>query len=241
MQSFALYGTGFLPPLPTPVLTLDATTFGSNQQHTLSMSLPSVYPCPATVLGYVNLAFTSAVGLVADDPTVVFISGSTRALDFAVGANGTQVLIAGQANAVFNTGSTAGKITLSVTANGLQINGDPTTTLTIPPATVSIDNASASNQILGQLDVSLTGFDNTYTAGVMSFTFFDSNGNTIGSTISADFTSNFKNFFAAQAAGSTFRALLSFLVTGNQAQVASVAVTLTNAAGQAQTGKLTFQ
>jgi adhesin HecA-like repeat protein len=41
--------------------------------------------------------------------------------------------------------------------------------------------------------------------------------------------------------GSSFLARVSFPIAGNQALVATVAATLTNRAGQVQTGTLTFQ
>lgn len=85
------------------------------------------------------------------------------------------------------------------------------------------------------------GFDNTYSAGKMSFTFVDASGNTIGSPITADFTSNFQSFYAGQQSGSTFLIRVSFPVEGNQTLVAKVTATLINSAGQTQTANLTFQ
>ena len=111
----------------------------------------------------------------------------------------------------------------------------------IAPTAIVIDTATASNQRLGELDVEVIGYDNTFSIGKMSFTFLDASGNMIGAPIAADFTSNFQSFFAGQQMGSTFLIRVSFPVTGNQTQVAKVQATLINTAGQAQTGSLTFQ
>jgi hypothetical protein len=105
---------------------------------------------------------------------------------------------------------------------------------------VIIDSTTASKERTGFLDVTIVGADNTYSAGAMSFTFFDTSGNAIGSAASADFTPTFKSFYGGQSAGSSFKILVSFPVVGSVAGIGSVKVTMTNAAGVANTGSLTF-
>jgi hypothetical protein len=238
-RHYPLAGTSFDPPLPKPVLSFDQGVFKSGEQHTLTMSLPSAAICAAKG-GYVNLVFTPGINSVTDDRSVVFLSGSTNSLPFSVSAGSTQISINGQSSVVFQTGTTEGAITFTVT--GVPTSSDPRTVLTIAPAAIAIDTATASNQRLGNLDIEIIGFDNTYTAGAMSFVFFDTAGNTIGpGAVAADFTPAFKTYFASQQSGSTFLMRVSFPVTGNQTKVAGVEATLTNAAGPAKTGRLTFQ
>jgi hypothetical protein len=247
-QTFSLTGSAITPALAKPAITFDAVSFASAQQHTLMLSLPSAPPCAVT--GNLNLVFTSTIAGVADDASIVFVQGSRRSLQFTVAANSTQVSIAGQQSVVFQTGTTAGTITFTVT--GTPLAADATTTITIPPAPISIDLATASNQVLGQLNVEVSGFDNTYSAGAMSFTFFDTAGKQMGSVIDANFTSCFAGYFGIGAAttgcspsgqnsGSTFLMQVSFPIQGNQTLVGTVQATLTNSAGPAQTGSLTFQ
>ncbi len=112
---------------------------------------------------------------------------------------------------------------------------------TIGGSKVLIDSTSASKERAGFLDITIVGADNTYSTGPMSFAFFDTSGNAIGNAESADFTSTFKTYYGGQTAGSAFRAVVSFPVTGSVATIGSVTVTLTNAAGTASTGSLTFQ
>jgi len=183
----------------------------------------------------VNLAFAPAKNLpVTDDTSIVFLSGSTRSLQFSVSAGASAVLINGQSSAEFQTGTTAGTITFSV-------SGTPSISFTIAPATISIETVTASNQTAGQLNLAVVGYDNTYSAGAMTFTFFDSTNHMIGSPVTANFASNFQSYFAMYTSGSTFLVRISFPVEGNALLVATVAVTLSNSAGQAQTGTLTFQ
>jgi hypothetical protein len=231
-QALAISAKGLTPPLPRPVIAFDTPTASSGEQHTVSMSLPAAAVCAAN--GYLNLAFIGPV----PDASIVFLAGSTRALPFSVKAGSTQISLNGQASATFQTGTSAG--TLSFSVSGVQVASDPTTTLIIPPAPVVIETAAASNQKLGELDIQIVGFDNTYTTGAMSFTFFDASGKTLASA-SSDFSSSFKTYFGTAASGSSFLMRVSFPVQGTQSQVAKVAVTLTNAAGQTQTGNLTFQ
>jgi hypothetical protein len=89
--------------------------------------------------------------------------------------------------------------------------------------------------------VSITGFDNTYTAGAMTFTFIDASGRTIDpGPIGTDFTSNFKTFYGAAQAGSAFLLRVTCPVTGDATQVSGVDVQMTNAAGVAHSQRVTF-
>ena len=237
-NSYSLTGQGADPPLPRPVLALDSPIVASGQQRSLTMTLPSPAVCAAK--GNVNLKFVPAAHLpVSDDASIAFLSGSTRSLQFSATAGLAAVTIGGQSSATFQTGTTAGTITFTVT--GFPLAGDPTVSFVLAPAAIVIETSTASNQIAGQLDIAVVGFDNTYSAGAMTFTFFDTNGNAIGSAVSANFTSNFQSYFAAQTAGSSFLARVSFPVQGSASTVAKVAATLSNSAGAAQTGTLTFQ
>lgn len=235
--SYALSAQGADPALPAATLSFSGSA-ASGEQDSVSMSLTSPAVCPAK--GNVNLAFTPGKGIPAsDDASIAFLAGSTRSLPFSAAAGSSTVLINGQSSAMFQTGTTAGTITFSV--SGTPVASSAPLSITIPPAPVSIETATASNQITGQLDVEVIGFDNTYSSGPMSFTFADSSGRQIGSAISADFTSTFSSYFSTQTAGSAFLIRISFPVTGNASDVATVTATLSNSAGPAQTGTLTFQ
>ena len=238
-QSFALIGTGSFPPLPTPSLQLSAASYTSGQQGVLTVTFPS--PAPFAASGYVNLSFKPLTPAVADDLTIVFLAGSVRTLPFTVSAGATTALLGGLGSATFQTGTTEGTITFTLTSP--QLSGSPpTTTIPIAGTAVIIDSTTASKERTGYLDITIMGADNTYSTGMISFAFFDTSGNAIGSAVSADFTSTFKTYFGTvKEGGSAFRALVSFPVTGSVASIGGVKVTLTNAAGVASTGSLTFQ
>jgi hypothetical protein len=200
------------------------------------MRLPTAAPAAAS--GFVNLAFVPDTTLVPDDPAVVFLATGNRTLPFSVASGSTQISINGQTSAMFQTGTSAGKIRF--TLSGVTTDGDPTTVLTIPAALLSLDTSTATKRT-GDLDIQLIGFDNTYAAGAMVFTFFDSSGNALQpAAILADFTQPFRTFFVNTKGGSAFQVRVSFPVTGDTSGIASVEMKLSNGAGTSTT-HLTFQ
>jgi len=233
-RTYVLTGAGFNTPLPTPLLEFDTGSVQSAQQRRLTMRLPTAASSSAS--GNVNLAFLPDTALVTDDPTVVFLATGTRSLPFSVTQGSTLISIGGQTSAVFQTGTTSGRIRF--TLSGVSTTGDATTTLTIPAAPISIDTATATRRT-GDLDIQVSGFDNTYSAGVMTFTFSDISGQALA-PIHADFTKDFKTFFTKAPAGSTFQVRVSFPVTGDPSGISSVDVQLGNSAG-VKTQHLIFQ
>jgi hypothetical protein len=178
---------------------------------------------------------------VKDDSEIVFLANGARSIPFSVGAGKTTALLSGQSSAAFQTGTTEGTITFTIATATALTGNPPVQAITIGGTPVIIDSSSASNQRTGFLDITIAGADNTYSAGMMTFSFFDASGNAIASPVSADFTSTFKSYYSGASAGSAFQVVVSFPVVGSVANIGSVKVTLTNAAGPANTGSLTFQ
>jgi hypothetical protein len=221
-RSYVLTSAVFSAPLPKPLLEFDAGPIQSAQQRRLTMRLLTA--ASASASGSVNLAFLPDTTVTPDDPAVVFMATGTRSLPFSVIQGSTQISIGGQPSAIFQTGTSAGRIRFTVT--GITTDGDPTTLLTIPASPISLDTATATRRT-GNLDIQLIGFDNTYSAGVMTFTFTGASSQ----SIRADFTPEFRTFFTNTKAGSTFQVRLSFPVTGDTSGIGGVDVQLNNSAG----------
>ncbi|MEP6963513.1 MAG: hypothetical protein ABI995_15640, partial [Acidobacteriota bacterium] len=115
---------------------------------------------------------------------------------------------------------------------------DPNVTIAIPPASIAIDQVTAA-RITDQITVTLAGFDNTFTAGSMSFSFFDRNGQLYGSNIPADFTAAFRTFFTSTGA-SVFRTVLTFPASGDLASITGVEAELKNSAGTTRSSRISF-
>jgi len=235
-RSYVLTGVAFDAPFPKPLIEFDSGAFQSAQQRHLTIRLPTAATSSAS--GSVSLAFLPDTKLVPDDPAVVFLATGTRSLPISISQGSTQFTISGQASAMFQTGTSSGKIRFML--SGILSDGDPTTTVTIPASSMALDTATATKRA-GNLDIQATGYDNTYSAGSMSFTFFDGSGKTIPpGAIQADFTQDFRAFFTRTQSGSAFQVRVSFPVAGDASGIAGVDARFTNAVG-GNTQHLVFQ
>jgi hypothetical protein len=233
-RQFSLSALGVASPLPGFSIKL-ASPIASQQQASLTVQFSS--PSTVAALGTISLQFVPSVASVADDKAIFFVATSGRQLNISVAAGAQTATYSGQAGITFQTGTTAGTVTFSVA-----FPDTPTYTqsFTITPETVQISSVEANRESPNLL-VTVTGFDNTYSASQFSFTFSDTTGKTIGSPITVNEAANFHNlFFTNNTQGGIFSLQASFPVTGDVAQVGSVSVAVTNSAGQS-TSSATFQ
>jgi hypothetical protein len=225
---FSLSGSSISSALPDATLSVDINPLTSGQQAHLSIQLAAASTVSA--IGQLSMSFTPSVSNVTDDPAILFLATNGRNLQVNVAAGGQSAAYNGQSSIGFQTGTTAGTLTFTLTFP----NKAPITqSFTIAPEKISITNASAVRQS-PNLVVTLTGFDNTYSAGKLSFTFYGTNGSVLTQTaLSVDATSAFSQYFATSTVGSAFSVQASFPVNGDVTQIGSVAVQMTNAAGTA--------
>ena len=91
------------------------------------------------------------------------------------------------------------------------------------------------------VQVRVTGFDNTHTAGLLTFTFFDAAGNTVApGAIRTDATASFATYFQNSGLGGSFLLTAVFPVTGDPSQVGAFQVQIANSVGTAQTARTVF-
>lgn len=235
-RTFALAGLSVVSPVPTLSMQLSQQPLTSAQQVNLTVQASSA--AQQSAIGQLTMQFTPSVANVSDDPAVVFLATNGRNLQLTLPAGSQNATYQGQSALAFQTGATAGTLTFTLTFP----NTPPLTeTFAITPAQIHITSAAATRQT-PNLVVTVNGYDNTYTAGQLSFTFFDAKGTQINSSpMSIDASSNFHQyFFTNNRVGGSFAMQASFPVTGDATLVGAVAVTLTNSAGQTTT-KLAFQ
>lgn len=234
-RTFALTAQGMVAPLPAASIALASTVGASAQQNSLTISLASAAQAPAT--GTLTLAFQSAVSGVTDDPAIQFLSGPARKASVSVAAGATSVLIGGQSSIAFQTGTTAGTITFTLTLP----NGTEESSLTIPPSPVILDTATAVRE-MGSLNVAFAGFDNTYSASQLAFTFYDLSGKELPQgVINVSASSQFQQYFSTTQAGGAFQLLATFPVTGDTTQIGYVTATITNSSGTTTAQQITIQ
>jgi hypothetical protein len=235
-RSFALSGQSTVSSFPAPNISVDTQPLLSAQQAHVTVQLAGA--APAQEIGTLTLQFTPSVANDNDDAAVEFVATASRQLQITVPSGSQTGAFNGQSAITFQTGTTAGTIKFS-----LQFpNQAPIAqTYTINPAQIQISTAQAVRQA-PNLVLTLTGFDNTHTAGSLSFTFYDIGGKLLTPTpISYDATSAFQqNVFQSSTPGGAFSLQASFPVSGDVTQVGSVAVTLKNSAGQTSSTQ-TFQ
>jgi len=219
------------------VFTFDNANMASGEQHTLTVKLPA--PSSVAASGTITLGFKPASATVADDSSVQFILSGKRLASFTVAQGATNILINGQPNITFSTGTTAGKLTFSMDAGASGISGDPTINVTVAAAPVLITAASAT-RVVNNLKVTVTGYDNTYSTGAMTFAFFDRSGAAIGSPISTNLSASFQSFYQGQILGSSFLLSATFPVTGDATLVGGVEVTVANSVGSTRTQRVSF-
>ena len=234
-RSFVLAGQGLDPPLPTASIQFGSLAGASAQQNNISIPLAATSEVSAS--GTLTMQFHPSVPGVTDDAAVQFLSGPKRAATVTILPGSTVGLFGSQSSIAFQTGSTAGTIVFTLNLPNVtpqQIS------LMIAPAAVILDTAGAVRR-LGNLDVSLIGLDNTYSAAQLAFTFYDSKGATIApGVISIDATSNFHQYFVSSQVGGQFALLATFPVAGDVNVVAGFDVQITNAVGATKTQQIPF-
>ncbi|MGA3019896.1 MAG: choice-of-anchor D domain-containing protein [Bryobacteraceae bacterium] len=230
-RSYLLSGTGSPPSLPAPQLSVGLVQALSAQQGTVTVNLSQASATSGS--GTVTLAFQPAVAD-ATDPAIAFATGGQTA-GFTVSAGDTQGQFGAQASVAFQTGSTAGSLVITVQL-GSQTDQQ---TIVILPAAVG-ETAAQGTRGAGTIELDVAGFDNTRTAGTVTFTFFDSNGNTLApGAISTDSTAAFAGFFQ-NSAGGTFLLKAVFPITGDATQIAAFEADLSNATGTTKGVKTNF-
>jgi hypothetical protein len=222
-QTYTLTGTGTQPPLPQPTIAITLPQAGSAQQGTVAIELSAASPVFA--IGTMTLSFLPNAAIPgATDPAISFVTGS-RSVNFNVFIGATQASFDNQPALAFAAGTTAGTLTVTVQL------GDSTVqqSVTILPAVVGV-TAAQGVRSANSVEVDVTGFDNTRSAGALSFTFYDASGNPVAAPVAANGASAFGAYFQ-DSAGGTFVLKAVFPVAGNTSQIAAFRASVTNSVG----------
>jgi hypothetical protein len=230
-RTFALIGVGFDPPLPAPSIAFDAPLVNGIQKK-MTVELASMAESEGN--GTVTMEFQPMISGQPDDPAIRFTGTSSRTLSFKVNEGDRTAVFPTGVDTTFQTGTTAGTLVFKVQL------GDHNRSFSFPlaPATMSVDTASLSRRP-GAIDVSVTGFDNTRTAGRFAFTFYDPAGNVLQpGPIQADWTGAFTSYFHGSRAGGSFLMRATFPIWGDTSLIGGVEVELVNSAGSVRTSRI---
>jgi len=223
-RAYPLKGLSVGLPLPHPSLTINLADAQSARDGSIAVTFDAAARTAGS--GSVTLDFTPRARGATDPAIQLGIVG--RWLPFTIAPGDTALPAVN-----FQTGTTAGTIGFTVELGGVTDRK----TVVIPAAPVAIFTAVAT-RTAGAIDVRITGFDNTRSAGAVTFTFFDTTGAAID--LRADYTADFAAYFAGSDMGGAFLLRSVFPVTGDASKIVEFAVQMTNAAGSATTGRVKF-
>ena len=205
---------------------------------TFSIVLASAPPTPTT--GTLTLQFTGdAVNPVPSDPEVAFVSGTTRVnnVTFGFSPGQTQAVLS-PADAVVQAGTVAG--TISVLISSYQGSTPPNNlvgTTKISRTAPQITNVKLANKTASGFDICVSGYSPTRDVTGISYQFTASGQGTLqntqlvaGNDLAGKFTSWFQNANSVPTGGQ-FLLDQTFTVSGSDAAIASITVTLQNGTG----------
>ena len=223
-----------LPPLPQLTITQLGETVQPASQPSFGLQLASSFPVELN--GTATLTFTPE-GNLPPDPAIRFASGGTS-VNFTIPAGQTQAVPAPGTLFAFQTGTTAGTITLAITLREgdqvLQPAPFATRTLRIPAGPPQITNVAVA-QTAGGFEVRVTGYSNIRQVSGATFRFTAAPGAALATTeLNVPVAQAFQSWFSGDASrqyGGQFLLTVSFTVQGSVSSIGNVQVTLTSNAG----------
>lgn len=230
-RTYALAGSGLPIPLPRPVLDVELLSGQSGQQGTAAVSFDAAALTDGT--GSLTLDFQPlAIG--ATDPAIQ-LGVVGRALTFPITTGDTQARFGDLTAVAFQTGTTAGTLTFTATIG----TATDQKTVTIPAAAVQIVEASGVRGS-GSIEVDITGYDNTRTAGTVVYTFYDAAGNAVTAPITVDNSRDFAGYFAGSTVGGNFMLRAVFPTSGDNSRITAFEAQMTNSVATTGTGRVKF-
>jgi hypothetical protein len=225
-RSFTLTGTGTEPPLPAPNLMVTLARARSGQQGAIAILLGE--RSRTAVRGTLTLELRPLIAGAADSAAV--LSNGLRSAEFTVAPGDDRAYFDDQPSIGFQTGTTAGALVIAMRTGAFNDQRE----IELPQETVNLSQVVAARAASG-LEIRVTGFDNTRTAGPLAFTFFDKSGAPVPpGTIRVDGSADFGRLFQTSDAGGLFQMKAAFPVTGDASGIDAVEVELANSTG---TGK----
>ncbi len=223
-----------LPPLPGLRLTQLEDTAPPASQPAFGLQLER--PFPLELNGTATLSFQPD-GDLPPDPAVRFASGGTS-VNFTIPAGQTAAVPAPGALFAFQTGTTAGTITLRVVLRSGQtvLEPDPflVRTVRIPPSGPVITNLAIVRTATG-FEVRVTGYSSIRQITGAVFRFTPVPGASLGTTeVNVPVASAFQTWFSSQESrqyGGQFLLVVPFTVQGSMGNLLSLQVTLSSSAG----------
>jgi hypothetical protein len=227
---------GMAPPPGMRITGLAATAEPAKQPQ-FSLTLDSDFPLELT--GRFSLSFAPDASNAAADPAIKFVASGNTNLTFRIPAGSRQVEFQNN-NAAFQTGTTAGVITLRLA--GLQAGGTDISPL---PSVSQATRVNRSAPVIrsarlvrrgGSMDLILIGFSTPRDMTKADFSFTAASGKTLQTTsLTANVDGQFGEWYRSATSagfGTEFTLTIVLAITGDATAVGSVAATLENSQGR---------
>jgi hypothetical protein len=202
----------------------------SREQPSVNLTLSAAQT--GVLNGQLILTFTPEAVNPSDDPAIVFISNQGRVLNFTFPANSTQAVFAGAPSAMFQTGSVAGTVNLSVFLEGAL---NASRNITIRRQAPTIRSVSIASRTASSFELVIDGLSNTRVVNQGEFRFTArGGGNLVTTLVPVSLTNDANSWFQGEASrqfGSQFTLVVVFNVQGDISAIGSVSVTLGNGEG----------
>ncbi|MBI4894002.1 MAG: hypothetical protein HY821_25520 [Acidobacteria bacterium] len=217
--------TEFPTPRPAVVLVSEAKTAAQVRfKVKLGEAARTAYTAAVT------LDFAPDAGL-PDDAAVALLPQAVRSVPVRIEEGAAE-----SAELAFQTGTTAGRITVGVTLGAY--SDQSVFRVIAEPVVLTAVKASAAS---ANAEIVLTGYDTTRSVTKAAFTFYRKDGQAAApGRIEADVSGAFGSYFKSSNGGAfTLRA--NFPVSGTHTELEGVEVELVSAAGTRQSGRLRFE
>jgi IPT/TIG domain len=218
--------------LPPPQVTIGGVgdSLDSREQPSVNLTLSAAQT--GVLNGQLILTFMPEAVNPSDDPAIVFISSQGRVLNFTFPASSTQAVFAGAPSAMFQTGSVAGTINLSVFLEGVL---NASRNITIRRQAPTIRNVSITSRTASSFELVIDGLSNIRVVNQGEFRFGARGGGNLATTVvPVSLTNDANSWFQEEASrpfGSQFTLVVVFNVQGDVSAIGSVSVTLSNGEG----------
>jgi hypothetical protein len=235
-STFQLRASAQFPVVTGVTISGVSGTTTPTQRLTVGVGLPRAYGVALT--GTVSLGFTADAVNPMDDQTVAFTGGG-RTVNFTVAADGTQAIFSSGTANQFSTGTTAGRITVTVSVRAGSVDVTPSSA---PSASVQIargvpviTNVAIVNRTTSGFELHVTGYATPREVTGATFQFSGSNLQTTSLTADAAVNTAFTKWYGGAESppfGSSFKYVQAFMVSqGSVSSITSATVTLRNSLG----------
>ena len=234
-KQYPLSATFLEPVLPAAKFVVEGSSLRSGSQTPISIVFDE--DPQANAIGTLSIGVRSNSAV--DDRGLFFLPSGKQSISCEV-RKGIRTVQCGSSTVVMlQTGTTS----LTGVLNFQLGNRVDTYLFYLAPMGIQIDSARAI-RTPSTLEVVLSGFDNTRSAGgEVYFTFYDRNGIPLpdGAYSKAALQDQFRQLFAASNAGGLFELKASFPVTGDATAISAVTVQLANNFAITKTDRIKLQ